>query len=193
MTSQRIYLRALDRLRTRIAAMERNLNGASLSVHEEFEELCLIVALLEELTRTQEHYAPAIAAPEGIATALGDTSPRRNGAAPSMTLLTRRADGPSSANPVYAIIDIEVQDPEALALYAADHEAAVEQHGGRVLVARSSCEVVEGDWHPKRIIVQRWPNAEAFHRWYDSEHMEDWKHAPAAIVTNVVLVEGNEG
>lgn len=63
MTAQQIYLRALERLQARITTMERNLDGASLSTHEEFEELRLIIALLERVTGEQQQHVPALRGP----------------------------------------------------------------------------------------------------------------------------------
>lgn len=154
MKSQQIYLRALERLRRRIAAMERNLNGASLSVHEEFEELCLIIPLLEQHILSLSHDPCAQAIPSATAW----DGPLQARPRPSYHSLANQA--------IYAIISVEVCDSEDFSAFIQYNWEGIEQYGGRLLVARSPYEVLKGTWCPNRIVIQRWPNVDSFHHWY---------------------------
>ena len=95
--------------------------------------------------------------------------------------------------PVYVIVDLEVTDRQRFAEYVQGHRASVERFGGRFLVRGGNPEPLEGDWEPGRVVVQRWPNVEAFRRWYDSEEYRPWKELrQRSASANVVLVEGIE-
>jgi uncharacterized protein (DUF1330 family) len=52
----------------------------------------------------------------------------------------------------------------------------VEYHGGE-LVAHShrSLQIIEGSWSPSLLVVHRWPGADAFRAFYDSEDYEPLK------------------
>jgi uncharacterized protein (DUF1330 family) len=105
------------------------------------------------------------------------------------------ADAASTADapPAYAIIDVDVRDADGFDEYVAGHAATVEQYGGTLLVAGGRQEIIEGEWIPRRLVIHRWPSAEAFKRWYDSEEYRPWKVLRQRVATaSVVLVEGDE-
>jgi len=109
------------------------------------------------------------------------TTPAATDAAPS-------ADGP----PAYAIIDVDVRDAAGFEEYVAGHTETVERYGGTVVVAGGRQEIIEGEWVPRRLVVHRWPSAEAFKRWYDSEDYRPWKVLRQRVAdASVVLVEGD--
>jgi len=98
---------------------------------------------------------------------------------------------PAAPRPAYSIVDVDVRDPQAFAEYVRGHGATVTRFGGRFLVTTDQCQVVEGEWVPKRIVVHQWPSVEAFKAWYDSKEYRPWRDLRhQAAVTNVVLVEG---
>lgn len=176
MTPQQIYLRALERLRRRIATMERTLNGASLSVHEEFEELCLIIPLIEQhivaLSRdpcsSSNHSASTL------------NNPSQSCFFPPYQTLNGQA--------IYAILSIEVCDSEE---FSAIHWEAIEQYGGRLLVAHNPYEVVKGTWCPNRIVIQRWPNIDTFQHWFKNYGLRTANNN-ALTISSLLLVEAVE-
>lgn len=94
---------------------------------------------------------------------------------------------------MYVIVTLEVTDSKRFAEYARGHRASVERFGGRFLVRGASPERLEGEREPSRIVVQWWPSAETFWRWYDSEEYRPWKELrQRSASANVVLVEGIE-
>lgn len=179
MTPQQIYLRALERLRRRIAAMERTLNGASLTVHEEFEELCLIIPLIEQHLVALSH--DPCNPPTQSASAWN--SPFQTRLYPSYQTLNSQA--------IYAILSIEICDLEEFSAFMQYNWEGIEQYGGRLLVARSPYEVLKGTWCPNRIVIQRWPNIDTFHHWYRAYTMRSHdEYAPT--ISSLFLVEAIE-
>ncbi len=65
------------------------------------------------------------------------------------------------------------------------------QYGGRFIVRSSDYEVLEGNWHPKRVVVLEFPSVEAAKRWYESPEYR--KVMPIRLqhaVSNMILVDG---
>jgi uncharacterized protein (DUF1330 family) len=91
----------------------------------------------------------------------------------------------------YVIADLEVTNPARYAEYRQRVPATVAAYGGRYLVRGGAHEVVEGSWHPRRLVVLEFPSLAEARRWYDSEAYREPKAMRlAAAHTNVVFVEG---
>ena len=91
----------------------------------------------------------------------------------------------------YLIVDIEVTDPAIFAEYRQQVPATVEKYGGKFVVRGGNFEVLEGNWHPKRVVVIEFPSMEQAKRWYDSEEYR----GPKAVRLksskgSLVLVDG---
>lgn len=92
--------------------------------------------------------------------------------------------------PAYLVIAMEVHDPEAIGRYLAGVVPLVQRYGGEVLTDQAY-EVIEGDWHPQFVIVQRWPDAAAYYRFFESEEYQQFKPIRhTAADTSVLLVSG---
>ena len=93
--------------------------------------------------------------------------------------------------PAYVIADIDVHDPDAYGRYAALVPPTLEPFGGTSIVRSFASETLEGDWHPRRLVVLRFPSADHARRWHESE---DYKTPKAmrqrASTGSLVLVEG---
>jgi uncharacterized protein (DUF1330 family) len=91
----------------------------------------------------------------------------------------------------YAIVDLDVKDPSKLESYRRDVPATVAKYGGRFIVRGGACEVLEGDWTPKRIVVLEFPTMDALKRWY---HSEEYKpllaQRLAHSAADLIAVEG---
>ena len=68
----------------------------------------------------------------------------------------------------YFIVEIEVTDPTAFEEYRKQVPATIEKYGGRYVVRGGKTETLEGDWHPKRVVVLEFPSVEQAKRWYGS-------------------------
>jgi len=91
----------------------------------------------------------------------------------------------------YCIVDVDVKNAEAYASYKHSAAASIAQYGGRYLVRGGPHEVLEGEWHPTRLVVLEFPSVDAAKRWYTSPEYADVKpirleHA----VSDMVLVDG---
>jgi uncharacterized protein (DUF1330 family) len=91
----------------------------------------------------------------------------------------------------YVIVDLDVKNAEALESYRRAVPATIEKYGGRFLVRGGACEVLEGDWTPKRVVLLEFPNMAALRRWY---HSEDYKplltQRQANASADLIAVEG---
>ena len=68
----------------------------------------------------------------------------------------------------YVIVEVEVIDPEPYEEYRARVPATLERYDGRFLVRGGTCETLEGNWQPRRIVVLEFPSVERAREWYTS-------------------------
>ena len=68
----------------------------------------------------------------------------------------------------YVIVELEVTEPEEYAAYGKLAEASVARHRGRFIVRGGECEVIEGEWSP-RMVVLEFESLDAVRSWYHSE------------------------
>jgi uncharacterized protein (DUF1330 family) len=91
----------------------------------------------------------------------------------------------------YFIVDVDVKNAKAYESYKHSAAASIAQYGGRYLVRGGAHEILEGEWHPTRLVVLEFPSVDTAKRWYTSPEYADVKpirleHA----VSNMVLVDG---
>jgi uncharacterized protein (DUF1330 family) len=108
-----------------------------------------------------------------------------------LALRPAEVTGEERAMAAYFIVDVEVKNPQAYQAYKEGAAASIAQYGGRFLVRGGKHEVLEGAWHPTRLVVLEFPSVEAARRWYTSAEYGAVKairleHA----VSDLVLVEG---
>jgi uncharacterized protein (DUF1330 family) len=91
----------------------------------------------------------------------------------------------------YIIVDIDIHDGAGLEEYRNQVPATIAKYGGRFIVRGGKFETLEGQWHPKRLVVLEFPSVEQAKRWYDSEEYRPLKAMRfKASKSNLVLVEG---
>jgi uncharacterized protein (DUF1330 family) len=91
----------------------------------------------------------------------------------------------------YVIVDIEVTDPAGIEAYRQRVPATIAAYGGRFLVRGGPHEVVEGGWHPRRLVVLEFPSLAQVRRWYNSEEYRELKVMRlGASRANLVFVDG---
>lgn len=71
--------------------------------------------------------------------------------------------------PAYVIVETDITDPERYEQYKAASPAAIAAGGGRFVVRGGELTVLEGDWHPSRLVVLEFEDLAAAERWYESE------------------------
>ena len=93
--------------------------------------------------------------------------------------------------PAYVIVETDIHDPDQYEHYKAASPAAVAGGGGRFLVRGGELAVLEGDWHPKRLVVLEFEDLDTARRWYASENYQEAKKLrDGAAHLNMVAVEG---
>jgi uncharacterized protein (DUF1330 family) len=93
--------------------------------------------------------------------------------------------------PAYLIVETDIHDAEQYEQYKAASPGAVAAGGGRFVVRGGELAVLEGDWHPTRLVVLEFPDLETAKRFYDSpEYQEAKKLRDGAATLKMVAVEG---
>jgi uncharacterized protein (DUF1330 family) len=91
----------------------------------------------------------------------------------------------------YVIVETDITDPEQYEQYKAASPAAVQAGGGRFLVRGGELAVLEGDWHPSRLVVLEFEDLAAARDWYESEvYQEAKKLRDGAARLRMVAVQG---
>lgn len=91
----------------------------------------------------------------------------------------------------YVIVEVEVTDEKAYVDYRAGTAATILQYGGEFVVRAGKVEPIEGDWNPKRIVVLKFEDFEAAHRWHDSpEYAPLLAIRKKAAKSKMIMVEG---
>ena len=95
----------------------------------------------------------------------------------------------------YLIVDVSaIEDPQTYAQYRALVSPGLIQAGGEYLARGGAIDVLEGEWTPQRIVVVRFPSADAARLWWNSAAYSELKRMrQASAHTNMILVEGVEG
>jgi uncharacterized protein (DUF1330 family) len=91
----------------------------------------------------------------------------------------------------YVIVEIDIVDPVGYEKYKKLAGATVEKYGGKYIVRGGKAEVLEGDWHPKRMVVLQFESLQRAKEWLNSEeYREPRKMRHRTARTNMILVEG---
>lgn len=92
----------------------------------------------------------------------------------------------------YVIVDItQIHDEPAYAAYRSQLSPGIRAAGGEYLVRGGATDVLEGDWHPGRVVVVHFDSIEAARRWWASGDYAPLKRLrQASAATNMILVEG---
>lgn len=91
----------------------------------------------------------------------------------------------------YVIVDIDVTDPAVYEEYKRLAPPTVTTYGGKYLARGGRCEVLEGDWLPKRLVILRFDTIEQAKLWLDSpEYQPIKKLRHMAAHSNMIVVEG---
>lgn len=92
----------------------------------------------------------------------------------------------------YWIAHVTVTDPEPYAIYAAGATDAFRRHGATVLARGGAFHALEGDSHPRNVVVE-FPSMQAALDCYHSPQYQAAKpHRKDAGVANILIVEGAE-
>ena len=91
----------------------------------------------------------------------------------------------------YIIVEIEILDAVGYEEYKKLASASVEKYGGKYIMRGGKTEVLEGNWHPKRIVVLEFESAQRAKEWLNcEEYREPRKMRHRTARANMILVEG---
>jgi uncharacterized protein (DUF1330 family) len=91
----------------------------------------------------------------------------------------------------YIIADVQVTNAEQYEQYKKLSTHAMQTHGVELCVRGGAVEVLEGDWHPPRVVIIKYPSMAQARAFYDSPEYREARSARAgAAVMSMVLVEG---
>ena len=92
---------------------------------------------------------------------------------------------------VYAIAQSQTTDQSALDEYVAQARPTLEAHNVKILAFDEAPVAVEGEIDLERTVILEFPDASAFHNWYDSpEYQAAKKHRLNASIGRFLLVKG---
>jgi uncharacterized protein (DUF1330 family) len=91
---------------------------------------------------------------------------------------------------IYVVVEVEtIHDQAEFQRYVANYRVAHPRYGGEIVAQSLAPEVVEGDWRPAGIAIQRWPNRESFYAAYEAEDYRPWRELRHRVAdTNIALV-----
>lgn len=91
----------------------------------------------------------------------------------------------------YVIVEIDITDPIGYEEYKKQAAATVHKYGGKYIVRGGKTEVLEGDWHPNRLVVLQFESMQQAKEWlHCEEYREPRKMRHRTAKTKMVLVEG---
>lgn len=92
---------------------------------------------------------------------------------------------------VYAVVNIRITDPDGYAEYREQAPSTIAHYGGKYLARGGKVEVLEGEWHPQRLVILEFESMERFNEWYNSPEYAPLKQVRGeAAVSDFVVIEG---
>ena len=92
---------------------------------------------------------------------------------------------------VYAVVNIQITDPDRYAEYREQAPPTIARYGGKYLARGGKVEVLEGEWTPQRLVILEFESMERFHEWYNSPEYAPLKQVrDETTVSDFVVVEG---
>jgi uncharacterized protein (DUF1330 family) len=93
--------------------------------------------------------------------------------------------------PAYLLVELEIVDPIGFGEYRKAVVPLVEKYDGKYLAASDRVEALEGDWHPKRIVMIEFPSMQKAKEWFGcEEYREPSKIRKRTAKTKMILMEG---
>ena len=91
----------------------------------------------------------------------------------------------------YLIVNNEVTDEAKYAEFRERVASVVEAHGGKYLVRGGTCEVMDGDWNPDRVVVVEFADVDSAKAYLNSAEYQELKGIRIqSAKANVIVVDG---
>ena len=88
----------------------------------------------------------------------------------------------------YVIANVTVKDPVKYEDYRRLVGPTIEKYGGRFIARGGSLEVLEGDWHPTRLVLVEFPSADVAREWWNSPEYAEAKRIRQATSEGTLLI-----
>ena len=93
--------------------------------------------------------------------------------------------------PAYVVANVTVNDPVRYEDYRRLVTPTVEKYGGRFIARGGRIEVLEGNWHPGRLVLLEFPSVEQARAWWSSpEYTEARAIRQATSEGTLLILEG---
>ena len=94
----------------------------------------------------------------------------------------------------YIVVQVDVKDPVRYEDYRRLVTPTLARYGGRFIARGGRIEVLEGDWHPGRLVLLEFPSVDAAREWWNSPEYTEAKAIRQATSEGTLLIlEGVEG
>lgn len=94
--------------------------------------------------------------------------------------------------PAYVVVQIAIDDPADYERYKELAPPSIAAYGGRYVVRGGHNEVLEGTWHPARLVVLEFPSMERARAWWSSPEYAAAKGLRQRCArTDMLLIEGS--
>ena len=90
--------------------------------------------------------------------------------------------------PAYVIANVTVNDPVRYEDYRRLVSPTLAKYGGRFIARGGRIEVLEGDWHPSRLVLLEFPSMESARAWWNSPEYSDAKQIRQATSEGTLLI-----
>jgi len=92
----------------------------------------------------------------------------------------------------YAIVDLDIHDPDGYSKYPPLVWPLIEKHGGKITHRISDFEAVEGDWCPKRMLIIEFPGKSAAKAFLSDPDYQPVKKIRMNSATSLIAVGSSE-
>jgi len=90
----------------------------------------------------------------------------------------------------YWIAHVTVTDPDSYQKYVDGTAAAFEKYGARFLARGGKCEQLEGEGHPRNVVIEFDSMAQALACYHSPEYQAARAHRVDAGIANLMIMEG---
>ena len=91
----------------------------------------------------------------------------------------------------YLVFEIDITDESEFGRYVSLAKPTLDTHGAKILAIADQPDVLEGEWHPPRVVLIEFESSERAREWMNStEYQEAKPLRHASSNTNLVLVPG---
>ena len=93
--------------------------------------------------------------------------------------------------PAYLVVNVDIRDRIGFEDYVRNVPPIVRKFGGEYLAVSDNPQVVEGEWHPHRLVLVRFPDRAAAKAFLSAAEYKPWKELRQRVSSSeMVLFEG---